>query len=443
MEKNASRHPAEAARRETVVPTASGRATGASWRNLRTFESFKVPAYRLYFATMVGWMASMNMEQMTRSLLIYRLTGSASTLGMMALASALPMLFLSLFGGVIADRMPKKNIISIGVAGMAIVTLGIAFALTLGYISTERPNSWWILFAASVLIGTIMAISIPSRQAILPEIVGREQLLNAVSLSTLEMNALRLLAPAASGLLIDAFGFAAVYYLMAALYSVAAVLAFFLPAQKIVTAGSRAVGGVKNTLIDIKEGLRYVRHEPNLFLVLGFTIFVVVLSMPYMTLLPIFTEDILKVGAKGMGVLLSISGIGAVASSLILASLPNRKRGLLFMVSCLFLGVALVAFSASQAWYLSLAMIIVVGFGQTGRMALSNALIQYYTEDAYRGRVVSILMMEWGLTSFGSFGAALLAETVGVQWAVGGFALVLIFLTILAFIFVPRFRRLE
>ena len=152
-----------------------------SLRNLRTFNSLKNPVYRLYFAGMLGQRASMNMQMMARSLLIYRLTGSAAILGMMALFHALPMLFLSLFGGVIADRVQKKYVLLIGLGTSAVLSLGVALALTLGYLSVERTGSWWILAVASLLQGIVMGLMIPSRQAIVPEIVSEGQIMNAIS----------------------------------------------------------------------------------------------------------------------------------------------------------------------------------------------------------------------------------------------------------------------
>ncbi|MBA7697428.1 Enterobactin exporter EntS [subsurface metagenome] len=317
------------------------------------------------------------------------------------------------------------------------VSLGVALALTMGYLSVERTGSWWILVVASVLQGIIMALMMPSRQAILREIVGEEQLMNAVSLGTLEMNALRLLAPASTGFLLAAFDFAAVYYVMTGLYLMSAVFIALMPLTGTMTLGGRGA------LADIKAGASYIRHETIILLILAFTLVVVVLSMPYMMLMPIFTDDILKVGATGLGILMSVSGIGAIIGSLVFASLPNKKRGLMLLASCLILSVALVGFSFSTSWYLSLGLIVFVGLGQTGRMALANTLLQYYSDEEYLGRVMSFYMMEFGLMSFGAFAAGVLAEAMGVQWAVGGFATVLVFLSILALVFVPRLRRLE
>jgi len=403
----------------------------------QTFSSLKNPVYRLYFFALLGQMAAMNMQMVARSYLVYDLTGSATILGLLTLGATIPMLILSLFGGVMAERVQKKSVMLIGQAASAVVSLGVALTLTLGYLSAEHEGSWWVLIIAAVLQGTIMGLMMPSRQAILPEIVGEEKLMNAVSLNVLGMNTFRLLAPAAAGFLIAAFDYQAVYYAMTGLYLIAVVFIAFLPTTSTITVSG---GGA---LADIKEGLQYVRRETTILLVLVFTLLAVILSMPYMMLLPVFAVDILNVGPAGMGTLVSVSGIGAIISSLILASLPNKKRGLMFLTGTLVLALALIGFSFSNSWYLSLGLIALVGLGQTVRMALSNTLVQYYVEDEYRGRVMSIYMMEFGLMGFGVFGAALLTERLGVQWAVGGFAIVLAFLAILALLFLPRIRKLD
>jgi MFS family permease len=413
----------------------SGR--GFSLRNLRTFSSLKNPVYRLYFSGIMGQRAAMNMQMIARSLLVYRLTDSATILGLMSLFHALPVLVFSIFGGVIADRIQKKYVLLAGLAGSAVLSLGVALALTTGYLSAENEGSWWVLAVASLVQGTIMGLMIPSRQAIIPEIVDGEQIMNAISLDSTGMNTLRLMAPALSGFLIEFFDFGAVYYVMTGMYLFGTVCIAFLP----LTGRVSSEGG--NALKDIAEGFRYVRRQTTILLVLVFTLFVVVLSMPYMTLLPIFSDDILGVGAGGMGVLVSVSGVGAMITSLTLASLPNRKRGLMLLLSGVILGLALVVFSFSESWPLSLIIIVFVGMGQAGRMALGNTLIQYYVDENYRGRVMSIYVMEFGLTSFGSFGAGLLADGVGAQWALGGFSITLVAVALLALVFVPRIRKLD
>ncbi|MBI4188326.1 MAG: MFS transporter [Chloroflexi bacterium] len=408
-----------------------------SLRNLKTFASLKNPAYRFYFLGMVGQWGSMNMQQVTRSLLIYRLTGSATILGLMSLANALPMIVLSLFGGVIADRVQKKRVIQLGQAGAAIVAFSVAITLTTGYLSPEHPGSWWVLIVNSVLQGTIWALMQPSRQAIIPEIVSQEQVMNAVALNSLGMNTLRLLAPALAGFLIDAFDFQAVFYAMTGLYMSAVFFTSFIPAT-----GTTSVRGA-GAMSAIKDGLKYISHETTILAVIVFTLVVVVLSMPYQMMMPIFADDILNVGATGMGVLMSLSGVGAMTGSLILASLPNKRRGAILIVSSILLGLALVAFSISRSWPLSLVIMVFVGLGQSGRMTLGTTLLQSYADSAYLGRVMSVNMIDMGLSSLGTFAAGLLAESFGAPRAIGSFALILVLLCTLTLVFIPRLRKLN
>jgi MFS family permease len=405
--------------------------------NIRTFRSFKNPVFRLYFGALLGQMAAMNMQMFARLWLMKELTDSPAIVGATAFAHAVPMLCLSLFGGVIADRMQKKYVMLIGQAGSALAVLGVAIALSLGYLSPEVEGSFWILVGASVLQGTIMGLMMPSRQAILPEIVGEEQLMNALSLNNLGSNVLRIMAPAACGFLIKELDYAAVYYIMSGMYIVAIVFIALLPRTSTIT-----VGGI-GALEGIKEGLKYLRGQTTIILVLLLTLGAVVLSMPYMYLLPFLCEDVLHVDEAGGGMLLSVSGIGAITASLIIASLPNKRRGLMLLVSCLVLGMALTAFSISQSWYLSLGLMVFIGIGTTGRMTLGNTLIQYYVDDEYRGRVMSIYMMEFGLTSFGTFAAGVMGETWGVQWAIGGFAVGLVLISLVTLTFARRIRRLD
>ena len=140
---------------------------------------------------------------------------------------------------------------------------------------------------------------------------------------------------------------------------------------------------------------------------------------------------------------MGVSGVGAIFSSIILASLPNKKRGLLMLLSGIVLGLSLTGFSFSRSLSLSLGLIAFVGIGQSSNMTLSATLIQYYADSEYRGRVMSILMMQFGLVSLGAFIAGMMAEIVGIQWSIGGLALILLFMSILAFTFLPRMRRLD
>jgi MFS family permease len=379
----------------------------------------------------------MNMQMVARSLLIYRITGSGAILGLMALANAIPMLLLTLPGGVIADRIQKKTIIQIGQVASAVVSLINTIALATGYLSPDHPNSWWVLMVCTFIQGGVMGFMMPSRSAIISEIVGTEHLMNAISLNNLGMNVFRLLAPALAGFLIDAFGFYVVFSINTAMYLMATLCIVFVPASE----AGRAQGS--SSLDDVVESWRYIRREKTIFIVLVFTVTATVLGMPYAQLLPMFTEGILKVDATAMGVLISVSGAGAILGSLIIASLANRKRGLIMLIGGLVMSLALMVFAFSHWWYLSLFIILFIGMGNTGQMALGNSLIQYYVDATYRGRVMSFFTLGFGFGSLGAFFAGIVAEAVGVQWAVGGMAIILVVICITVLSMAPRLRKLD
>jgi predicted MFS family arabinose efflux permease len=292
----------------------------------------------------------------------------------------------------------------------------------------------------SLLQGTIMALMMPSRQAIIPEVVQPGQVMNAVALNSLGMNTLRLVAPALAGFLIDAFDFEAIFYAMTGLYLMAVVLTSFIRTDRMANVVRNHTSGA---LGDIKEGLKYIWKDATILTVLLLTLVIIVLSMPYQMMMPIFADDILKVGATGMGLLMSVSGIGAMAGSLVVASLPNRKRGVILLLSSLILALGLTAFAFSRSMALSLGIMVFVGLGQAGRQTLGSTLLQSYSEEAYLGRVMSINMMDMGISNLGTFMAGILADTVGAPMAIGGFAIVLVIVSLLSLVFLRRITRLD
>lgn len=413
-------------------PEKSGRRK-FSFRKIKTFDSFKISAYRIYYCAAIGEWVGMTMQMMVLSLLIYRLTGSGAMIGIMAIAQAIPQLCLALFGGAIADRFPKKYVLIFGQISTGIVALLLAFGLSSGFISESNPASWGLLVLSAVIQGIIMGLMIPAQMSIIPEIVGQERVMNAMSMVLMGQTVIRLAAPAAAGFLIDAYGFSAIYYLMAGVYFFSVIFAFFLPKSTVKITGSQ------NTFTDVIQGLRYIRGESYMLLIVVFTLCHVIAGQPYMQLMPIFTEDILKVGASGLGILASVSGTGAIIGSLIIASLPNKKRGILLITSGIIMGVSVIVFAWSKSWALSLAIMPLAGLGPALHGTLTGTLIQYYAKPEYRGRTQSFVSMSAGLANFGTFFAGILTGAIGVEWAVGGMA---VFLTIASVLFLALARPL-
>jgi MFS family permease len=375
-------------------------------------------------------------------------------LGAVGLGSALPMLTVSLFGGVLADRIRKRSILVAGQLASALVALGIAVSITVGAIS------WIHLFAAAFLQGLVMALMMPARQALIYELVGENTLMNAIALNAAAMNVIRLMAPAFAGFFIALWSIEGVYYIMTVLYVIGFLFAVRLP----LTGTDRPR---ENTAIqELTEGLRYIRHNADVLAILVLTLLATILSMPYLFLLPMFTRDILLVdvsifgriaswpligelvlalgeSSARQGLLISVSGLGAIAGSLVVASMRSRKRGLIFLLSLLLTAVSLMAFSATGSYMLALIFFITMGLGQAGRLALSNTLLLSNTDDIHQGRVMSVYMMNWGITMVGVFLVSILADRVGVQLAVGGSAGLLVVITLYYLFLTSRIRRLD
>ena len=438
---------------ETGAADTGGAGTGAapqtaveeppSGRGARTFESLKDPDFRWFFASMFGHFTSMNMQMFIRGWLIFQLTGSFSLLGAIQLASAVPQLLFSLVGGVLADQVrQKKWVVQVGQLVNALNALFVGLMIATGNVAVVH------LFTAAAIQGTVNALMMPSRQAMAPEIVGEHRLMNALALNTAGMNFARLVMPGFAGWFVAAVGHNEgasgaqyIYFMMVGLYLSAVLFLFKVPNST--RRRKNAARTLRGSMADIADGFRYIRSNQTVGLILLVNLLIVSTSMPYFFLLPGFVEEVLGGGVLQIGLLTSISGIGALAGSLLIASLPSRNRGRIMLLSSLLLGIALVGFAASTWFWVSAAIFIVVGLGQSGRMSLSNVLVQSYTDDEYRGRVMSIYMMEFSITMFGTFAVALLADAIGPQWAIGGTAVALIVLVSYLLLFVPKIRDLD
>ncbi len=419
-----------------------------------TFAALKLPAYRIFFGALLMQMTAMNMQMVARSWFMYELTGSAVLLGAVGLGSALPMLTISLFGGVLADRIRKKSILVAGQFASAMVALGIAISITVGAVT------WIHLLVAAVFQGLVLALMMPARQALIYELVGADTLMNAIALNAAAMNFIRLTSPAIAGFFIAFWSVEGVYYMMTVLYVIGFIFALRLPRS-----GTDRLRE-STTIEELADGLRYIRHNADVLAVLVLTLLATVLSMPYLFLLPMFARDIFMVDVSNFGrlaswpligslltalgessarqgLLISVSGLGALAGSLFVASMSSRKRGLLFLLSLLLTAVSLMAFSATGSYLLALIFFIAMGLGQAGRMALSNTLLLSNTDDIHQGRVMSVYMMNWGITMVGVFFVGILADRVGVQLAVGGTAGLLAVITLYYLLLTPRIRRLD
>jgi MFS family permease len=405
--------------------------------SFKTLSSLKITGFRYYLGMFLCQMAVHDMRTVAQSLLIYRLTGSVALLGALSMASAVPGIILPLFGGVIADRIPKRYVLNIGQAGAAFASLMVAVALSLGFLSADRAGSWWIVLAASFISTCFGSLATPASQAVVSELVGKDNIMNAVSLRSAGYNIMRMVAPAFAGVVIDRFDFAPVYYVMTSFSILAMIFTLFLPRLAL------AAGKSRDVLSQLKDGFAYARRETHILFVLVFILVVAVLVTPYSRLMPVFVDDILGVGATGYGLLLSVLAIGGIVGSLVTASLPSKKRGVMMLIDVAVLGLALMLFAFSTNWYFSLGVMALVGLALPARISLSNSLVQTYTDRAYQGRMMSIYSLQDGIFSLGGFLAAMLAGVIGTPWTVFAFALVMVLMSLSSLAFLPRIRKLD
>ena len=381
-------------------------------------------------------MAAIQMQILMRSYVAYDLTDSFAAIGVVGLASAVPMLLLSVFGGVLADRVPRKRILQVGhVLNMGFALL-VGVLLLLGLLRVEH------LFVIALVQGIVLALTISAGQAIVPEVAGRERLMNAVSLNAAGMSFTRLLAPAAAALMIALLGTGSAYLTIAVFYGLALIA--LLPVRSrqpgAMRAGSPAGAG---GLHDLMEGLRYAVSHRVIFWVLVLNFVTAILAMPYMVQLPGYVADVFAGGPTELALLAGVSGAGSLLATLVIASLPERRRGMLLLASSCLLGLALAAFAATSLFWPAFAIMFVVGVWTAGRQAMAMVLVQAYVDDAHRGRVMSIFMTQISMVLFGGFIVGVIAEATGIQTAIGGLGLVLAVFTVAVAALVPPLRRVN
>ncbi|MEO7793312.1 MAG: MFS transporter [Thermoanaerobaculia bacterium] len=367
-------------------------------------SAFRHRNYRLYFAGQLVSLTGTWMQSVAQAWLAYQLTHSAALLGIVGFAGQVPALIFSPVGGLIADRFPRRRVLLATQATSMLLAFALA-ALTL----SGRVTVPWILGLAA-LSGMVAAFDIPTRQAFAVDMVGREDLINAIALNSSVFNGARVLGPAIAGILVAKIGEGWCFLANGVSYIavLASLLAMRLPAH--------ARPAMKNSAwSSVREGFVYVaRAKPvrALLLLLGL---VSLTGMPYAVLMPVFAKEILGGGAHEMGLLMGCSGVGALIGALVLAS-RKRVQGLgIFVAFCAGgLGVALIAFSFSRTFWLSAVLLVPVGFCMMSEMASSNTLIQSLIPDYMRGRVMSLYaMMFMGMAPIGALLAGALATRIG------------------------------
>ena len=373
------------------------------------FSSLKVKNFRLYWSGMFISLIGTWIQLTAQSWLVFQLTHSAFLLGVVGFLSSIPVFLLSLFGGVAADRINKKNILLFTQSAFMVLAFMLAVLTQMKLITPGE------ILLIAVLNGVVMAFDAPSRQAVVVDLVGKEHLLNAIALNSAAFNSSRIIGPALAGILIASIGMSGCFYINGISF-LAVIIALLL--IKINNGPKR--NSKSSAVKDLTDGFRFIKSNRTILILITMVGITSLFGISYVILMPIFANDVLKVGAKGLGMLMSAAGIGALIAALVLARLGDFKyKGRFLILSSLVFSISLVLFSLSKVYLFSLITLILIGGSSVMAIALINTLLQTNVGDEFRGRVMSVFMFTFaGFMPFGNLIAGSLSGVLGVSLTV-------------------------
>lgn len=418
--------PAESAERSRRFRLPGPRAVGV------TFQSLENPAFARYFWGAAAFFFAMNMQLMLRGWLAYVLTKDTFALGLVSAAVALPTLVFSPLGGVAADRLDRRLVI----VTTQIIQLVLAL-LTAVLVLTDTIQFWQLLLL-TVLVATTGSFNLPARQALVPELVGKDALVNATALASGALNVSRVAAPALAGLLVAPLGIGGTFLVTVGFYALAVMLFARLPRTE------RSDTEEKKSVVDeLMAGVRFVCNDPVVPILLLLSIALMLMQMPQMILLPAFAE-VFHTGAGGVGVMQAAGGIGGLAGAALAANI-GRPRWPARLMTCGLLGyggfVALFALSSHLA-----PALLWLALGDAVAMialTVNTATMQGICPDTVRGRVMALNLMTFGLTPLAVLPASAAARSIGVQATLAWSSLLLAAFAVVLYARSRSFRALD
>ncbi len=389
--------------------------------------------FRLFFIGQGISLVGTWMQNVGEGWLILTLTNSPFYVGLTAALSSLGVLLFSLYAGVVADRVDKRRVIIFMQLAFMIEAFTVAILVWTGVIAV-----WQVLVLATVL-GIASAFDIPMRQSFIVEMVGKDDLMNAIALNSSLFNGARVLGPAIAGFLIGALGIAWCYFLNGLSYIavIAGLLLMRLPATIRPARTTSTWGGFREVLTFLRgdRGIRSLMIQTAILSVFGF---------PYIAMMPVFARDVLHRGAAGYGALTSSIGIGAVIGALgiALSATRLRARGRLMLVGGTAFGILLILFSASRVLALSMVLLALAGCAMIVNNSITNTLLQTAAPDHLRGRIMGFYSFVFvGMAPFGAFLFGLVAEHVGVPHTLAAGGAIVALAVVITAIRVPELRQ--
>jgi MFS family permease len=396
----------------------------------RRFSALYYRDFRLFWFGQIISISGTWMQSVAQGWLVYSLTKSPFYLGMVAAAASLPILFFTLPAGVLADRFPKRNLL------LYTQAFSIVPALMLGILTSLKVVAVWQVALLAAVLGSINAIDIPTRQSFLAEMVGRGQVVNAIALNSAAFNGARVIGPMIAGFVIAYIGLPACFFLNAVSFG-----AVILALSKMRTRGEIRVKP-EGMIKDFVKGIGFVKGNREIVAVITLIGVFSLVGLPYISLLPVFAGEVFHRGAKGYGFLMGASGIGALTAAVGIAAKTRIRNTLKIMsLAALCFSTALLAFSISRIFWVSLVIIMVGGWGMVSYLALANSFIQMSVPDELRGRVMSVYSFVFlGTVPIGNAIMGVVADRIGTTHAVSVGGAVCIAAAVL---FVRRYGKKE
>ncbi len=433
-------------------------ARGNGPRIPRTFRALRHRNYQLWFFGQGLSLVGTWMQTMAQQVLVYRLTGSAMALGIVNLMAVIPLVPMSLFGGLLSDRMPKRTLLLFTQSAMLLQ------ALLLGLLVWTDTVEVWHVYLLAFWLGAVKALDAPARQSFVVDMVeSKEDLSNAIGLNSAIGNGARTLGPALAGLTVAVMGEAVAFFVNAG--SFVAVISSLGLMRDLPQRRPRQLEGA-GLFTGIAQGIRFVLKEQTLAVLLTLIAVSGFLSMPYSTLLPVFANRVLGESAAPLtgflcggetpiihceapealplGMLLTALGLGAVTGALLVASLPERiRRGRALTLGNLGVALFLLLFAFSNSFALSMVIIVMVGMSQVFQNALANTLLQISSPDSLRGRVMSLYsLIHQGAQNLGGLQAGLCTDLTSAPLSIGVGAAVSLVYGLYVAVRYPRVREL-
>jgi len=357
------------------------------------------------FVSLIGtWI-----QIVAQSWLVFQLTNSAFLLGVVGFLSSIPVFLLSLFGGVLADRLNKRNILIATQSAFMLLAFLLAVLTQMKLVTPSQ------IMLVAVLNGVVMAFDAPSRQAMVVELVGKDYLFNAIALNSIAFNSSRIIGPALAGVLVATIGMSGCFYINGISFLPLIIALFFIRVN-------RYTASDKNNTVwrNLKEGLIFIRNNRLILVLITMTGVVSLFGIAYVIFMPIFANDILKVGIQGLAVLMSCAGLGALIAALLLARLGDFKyKGKLLVLASFIFSLSLALFSLSKIYLLSLIALLFIGGSSVTAIALINIILQTKVPNEFMGRVMGVYMLTFfGILPFGNLIAGALAAALGISFTI-------------------------